>query len=62
FSADCGGLLEYPQFTRPPSFRGLDVPELLLSGDHAKVAAWRREQSLERTQTRRPDLIPPKKS
>jgi tRNA (guanine37-N1)-methyltransferase len=51
------GLLEGPSFTRPPSWRGLDVPDVLLSGDHAKVAAWRREQALERTRARRPDLL-----
>ncbi|WP_283170572.1 tRNA (guanosine(37)-N1)-methyltransferase TrmD [Curtanaerobium respiraculi] len=51
------GLLEYPQYTRPASFRGMDVPPVLLSGDHAKVAAWRREQSLERTRRLRPDLL-----
>jgi tRNA (guanine37-N1)-methyltransferase len=51
------GLLEGPSYTRPPSWRGLDVPEVLLSGDHAKVAEWRREQSLARTRERRPDLI-----
>jgi tRNA (guanine37-N1)-methyltransferase len=51
------GLLEGPSYTRPPSWRGLDVPDVLLSGDHAKVAAWRREQALERTRERRPDLI-----
>ncbi|GAB2637204.1 tRNA (guanosine(37)-N1)-methyltransferase TrmD [Nocardia goodfellowii] len=53
------GLLEGPSYTRPVSWRGLDVPPILLSGDHAKVAAWRREQSLERTRERRPDLLPP---
>lgn len=52
------GLLEGPSYTRPVSWRGLDVPPVLLSGDHAKVAAWRHEQSLERTRTRRPDLLP----
>ena len=52
-----GGLLEYPQFTRPAEFRGWGVPEVLLSGDHAKVAAWRRAQALERTRARRPDLL-----
>jgi tRNA (guanine37-N1)-methyltransferase len=52
------GLLEYPQFTRPPEFRGLKVPEVLLSGDHGKIARWRREQSLRRTRERRPDLLP----
>jgi tRNA (guanine37-N1)-methyltransferase len=51
------GVLEGPSFTRPPSWRGLDVPDVLLSGDHAKVAAWRREQALERTRARRPDLL-----
>jgi tRNA (guanine37-N1)-methyltransferase len=50
------GLLEYPQYTRPREFRGMAVPEVLLSGDHAKIAAWRREQSIERTMLRRPDL------
>ena len=51
------GLLEYPQYTRPPTFRGMDVPAVLASGDHGAVARWRREQALERTLTRRPDLI-----
>jgi tRNA (guanine37-N1)-methyltransferase len=51
------GLLEYPHYTRPPEFRGWTVPEVLLSGDHARVAAWRREQSLRRTLERRPDLL-----
>jgi len=51
------GLLEYPHYTRPPDFRGWKVPEVLLSGDHAKVAQWRREQSLLRTLARRPDLL-----
>jgi tRNA (guanine37-N1)-methyltransferase len=51
------GLLEGPSYTRPVSWRGLDVPAVLLSGDHAKVAAWRREQSLQRTRERRPDLL-----
>lgn len=51
------GLLEYPQYTRPASFRGMDVPQVLLSGDHGKVAKWRREQSLERTARLRPDLL-----
>lgn len=53
------GLLEGPSYTRPVSWRGLDVPEILLSGNHAKVAAWRREQALARTRDRRPDLLPP---
>ncbi len=52
-----GGLLEYPHYTRPPEFRGWRVPEILLSGDHAKVDRWRREQALLRTWRRRPDLI-----
>ncbi|EKF24350.1 tRNA (guanine(37)-N(1))-methyltransferase [Mycolicibacterium hassiacum DSM 44199] len=51
------GLLEGPCYTRPPSWRGLDVPEVLLSGDHARIAAWRHEQSLARTRERRPDLL-----
>ena len=51
------GLLEYPHYTRPPEFRGLAVPDVLLSGDHAKIAKWRREQSLLRTIAKRPDLI-----
>lgn len=51
------GLLEYPHYTRPPKFRGWDVPEILLSGDHAKIEKWRREQSLRRTLERRPDLV-----
>ncbi|CAN5132902.1 MAG: tRNA (guanosine(37)-N1)-methyltransferase TrmD [Euzebyales bacterium] len=50
------GLLEYPQYTRPGSFRGMDVPDVLRSGDHGRVAAWRREQALQRTRTLRPDL------
>lgn len=51
------GLLEYPHYTRPPEFRGWSVPEVLLSGDHAKIEKWRREQSLRRTLKRRPDLL-----
>jgi tRNA (guanine37-N1)-methyltransferase len=51
------GLLEYPQYTRPQDFRGWEVPEVLLSGNHAEVARWRREQSLRRTAKRRPDLL-----
>ncbi|HSO38637.1 MAG TPA: tRNA (guanosine(37)-N1)-methyltransferase TrmD [Labilithrix sp.] len=50
------GLLEYPHYTRPAEFRGQGVPEVLSSGNHARVAAWRSEQSLERTRVRRPDL------
>jgi tRNA (guanine37-N1)-methyltransferase len=51
------GLLEYPHYTRPPEFRGAGVPEILLSGDHAKISKWRREQSILRTLQRRPDLL-----
>jgi len=51
------GVLEYPHYTRPAEFRGWDVPEVLLSGDHARVERWRREQSLLRTLRRRPDLL-----
>lgn len=51
------GLLEYPQYTRPPVYRGWEVPEILLSGHHAAIARWRREQSLKRTMERRPDLL-----
>jgi tRNA (guanine37-N1)-methyltransferase len=51
------GLLEHPHYTRPSTFRGLEVPEVLLSGDHARVARWRREQSLRRTLAQRPDLL-----
>jgi tRNA (guanine37-N1)-methyltransferase len=51
------GLLEHPHYTRPPEFRSLVVPEPLLSGNHAEIARWRRQQSLVRTLTRRPDLL-----
>ncbi|MDX2023631.1 MAG: tRNA (guanosine(37)-N1)-methyltransferase TrmD [Deltaproteobacteria bacterium] len=51
------GRLEYPQYTRPPEFRGHKVPDILISGDHAKIAAWRRKQSFLRTVARRPDLL-----
>lgn len=51
------GLLEYPHYTRPPEFRGWRVPDMLLSGDHARIARWRREQSLLRTWKQRPDLL-----
>ena len=51
------GLLEYPHYTRPEDFRGMKVPEILLSGDHAKIAEWRRQQSIERTKKWRPDLL-----
>ncbi|HMT34136.1 MAG TPA: tRNA (guanosine(37)-N1)-methyltransferase TrmD, partial [Dermatophilaceae bacterium] len=51
------GLLEYPVYTKPASWRGLDVPEILLSGNHGAIAAWRHAQRVERTRTRRPDLL-----
>jgi tRNA (guanine37-N1)-methyltransferase len=51
------GLLEYPQYTRPPLFRGQSIPGILISGDHARVARWRREQALLRTWQHRPDLL-----
>ncbi len=51
------GLLEYPSYTKPSSWRGLDVPPILLSGHHGAIEAWRREQSVERTRERRPDLL-----
>ena len=50
-------LLEYPQYTRPEDFRGMKVPEVLLSGNHGKIAQWRKEQSIERTKRHRPDLL-----
>ena len=52
-----GGLLEYPQYTRPAEYRGLRVPEVLLSGDHGAVERWRAEQSARTTRSRRPDLL-----
>jgi tRNA (guanine37-N1)-methyltransferase len=55
------GLLEYPQYTRPADFRGAGIPEVLTSGHHAEIAKWRKEQALERTRTRRPDLLEKKK-
>ena len=51
------GLLAPPEYTRPPEFRGWRVPEILLSGNHAKIAQWRYDQALERTRQRRPDLL-----
>ncbi len=51
------GLLQFPQYTRPAEFRELPVPEILLSGDHARIAEWRRRESLRRTRSRRPDLL-----
>lgn len=53
------GLLEYPSYTKPAEWRGRQVPPVLLSGNHAAIAAWRREQSIERTRRVRPDLLPP---
>jgi tRNA (guanine37-N1)-methyltransferase len=57
-----GGLLEGPQYTRPPEFRGMQVPEVLLSGDHGAVAVWRAEQARKRTRERRPDLLKEKEN
>jgi tRNA (guanine37-N1)-methyltransferase len=51
------GLLEYPQYTRPSQFRDWTVPEILLSGNHAAIARWRRKEALRRTRARRPDLL-----
>jgi tRNA (guanine37-N1)-methyltransferase len=51
------GLLEGPSYTKPPTWRGLEVPEVLLSGDHARIARWRRDEALRRTASRRPDLL-----
>ncbi|HVF25738.1 MAG TPA: tRNA (guanosine(37)-N1)-methyltransferase TrmD [Anaerolineales bacterium] len=51
------GLLEYPHYTRPPTFRGWSVPDVLLSGDHARIEKWRREQALSRTLNKRPDML-----
>lgn len=56
------GLLEYPQYTRPPEFRGLRVPDMLLSGNHGEIARWRREKSLQKTKVVRPDLLLPAES
>ncbi|NHN54391.1 tRNA (guanosine(37)-N1)-methyltransferase TrmD [Calidifontibacter sp. DB0510] len=53
------GLLEYPVYTKPAVWQGLSVPEVLLSGDHGRIAQWRHEQRIARTQARRPDLLPP---
>ncbi len=52
-------MLEYPQYTRPVEYHGLRVPPVLLSGDHAKIDAWRQAESLALTRERRPDLLPP---
>ena len=51
------GLLDYPQYTRPPEFRGMNVPEVLLSGNHAEIARWRQQAALEKTRRKRPDLL-----
>lgn len=56
FAAGCGGGLEHPLYTRPAEFRGVKVPDVLLSGDHAKIAAWRAKEAERRTRARRPDL------
>ncbi len=55
-SPHSSGLLEYPQYTRPAEFRSARVPEVLVGGNHAEIAKWRREQAVERTRARRPDL------
>lgn len=59
FSEAHGGWLEGPQYTRPPEYRGMSVPPMLLSGNHAAIAAWRRQQARQRTRTQRPDLLDP---
>ena len=58
--AEISGGLEYPHYTRPRNYQGLEVPEVLTSGDHAAIARWRTEQSRQRTGQRRPDLLPPR--
>jgi tRNA (guanine37-N1)-methyltransferase len=55
----CGGILDYPQYTRPREFRGLKVPAVLFSGDHQKIDRWRRTKALEKTARQRPDLVKP---
>ena len=57
FESFSEGLLDYPQYTRPPEFRGMKVPEVLLSGNHAEIARWRKQAALEKTQRKRPDLL-----
>jgi len=57
-----GNLLEYPQYTRPADFRGIKVPAILLSGDHARIESWRKKQALKRTRQRRPDILKFKKT
>jgi len=62
FEAGLGGLLDFPQYTRPREFRGHSVPEVLRSGDHERIAQWRREQARKRTEERRRDLLEERKS
>ena len=57
FSEGVGGMLEYPSYTRPPEWNGIKVPEILLSGRHDDINAWRTEKSLQKTKSQRPDLI-----
>jgi tRNA (guanine37-N1)-methyltransferase len=57
FESFSEGLLDYPQYTRPPEFRGMKVPDVLLSGNHAEIARWRKEAALEKTRRKRPDLL-----
>jgi len=57
FSRSAGGVLEYPHYTRPEIYRGMKVPEILLSGNHGEIEKWRRDQALERTKQTRPDLL-----
>jgi len=52
-----GGLLDYPHYTRPPEFRGLQVPQVLVGGNHEQIRRWRRERALEKTRRNRPDLL-----
>jgi tRNA (guanine37-N1)-methyltransferase len=56
------GLLEYPQYTRPRDWEGLSIPDPLLSGDHARIKRWRKEEALRLTRERRPDLLKPRES
>jgi tRNA (guanine37-N1)-methyltransferase len=57
FESFSEGLLDYPQYTRPPEFKGMEVPEVLLSGNHAEIERWRREAALTKTRRNRPDLL-----
>jgi len=57
-SPESGGLLEYPHYTRPAEFRGMTIPDVLVSGNHAEIARYRAREALERTRARRPDLLP----